>query len=125
MSASSKRSRPPVIDAQVPFAPGRGDATDAQTDAESFDVLEPFADGFRNWQKTRYAVSAEEMMLDRAQLLGLTAQEMTVLAGGLRVLGVNHGGARHGVFTERAGALTTDFFVNLTEYGQQLASDRR
>ena len=101
--------------ADVPFTPGRGDAGDAETDAESFDVLEPLADGFRNWQKTRYAVSPEEMLLDRAQLLGLTAQEMTVLLGGLRVLGANHGGSAHGVFTDRAGQLTTDFFVNLTD----------
>lgn len=100
---------------EVPFLPGRGDATDAGTDAASFDVLEPLADGFRNWQKTRYAVSPEEMLLDRAQLLGLTAQEMTVLVGGLRVLGVNHGGSAHGVLTDRVGQLTTDFFVNLTD----------
>ena len=85
------------------------------TDAASFDVLEPLADGFRNWQKTNYSVSAEEMMLDRAQLLGLTANEMTVLLGGLRVVGANHGGAAHGVFTDRAGQLTSDFFVNLTD----------
>ena len=99
----------------VPFVPGRGDATDEMTDAESFDVLEPVADGFRNWQKEEYAVSAEEMMLDKAQLLGLTAQEMTVLLGGMRVLGTNHGGTGHGVFTDRAGQLTNDFFVNLTD----------
>ncbi len=99
----------------VPFTPGRGDATAEQTDADSFDVLEPFADGFRNWQKEAYAVSAEEMMLDRAQLMGLTAAEMTVLLGGMRVLGVNHGGHKHGVFTDREGALTSDFFVNLTD----------
>jgi catalase-peroxidase len=103
------------FNAAVPFTPGRGDATDEQTDADSFDVLEPLADGFRNWEKENYAVSPEEMMLDRAQLLGLTAQEMTVLVGGLRVLGANHGGTRHGVFTDREGALTTDFFVNLTD----------
>ncbi|MEM6712213.1 MAG: catalase/peroxidase HPI [Pseudomonadota bacterium] len=99
----------------VPFAPGRGDATDEQTDAGSFDYLEPLADGFRNWEKNPYSVSVEEMMLDRAQLLGLTAQEMTVLLGGLRVLGTNHGDTKHGVFTDREGALTTDFFVNLTD----------
>ena len=99
----------------VPFAPGRGDATQAQTDAESFDVLEPLADGFRNWQKQHYTVKPEEMLLDRAQLLGLTAAEMTVLVGGMRVLGTNHGGTRHGVFTDRVGALTNDFFVNLTD----------
>ncbi len=99
----------------VPFAPGRGDATQAQTDAESFEVLEPLADGFRNWQKQHYTVKPEEMLLDRAQLLGLTAAEMTVLVGGMRVLGTNHGGTRHGVFTDRVGALTNDFFVNLTD----------
>ncbi|MBX9874097.1 MAG: catalase-peroxidase, partial [Beijerinckiaceae bacterium] len=86
-----------------------------QTDADSFKALEPLADGFRNWAKTDYVVSPEEMLLDRAQLLGLTAQEMTVLVGGLRALGVNHGGTKHGVFTDRAGALTTDFFVALTD----------
>ena len=102
-------------DVEVPFTPGRGDAEEAQTDADSFDVLEPFADGFRNWQKEAYVVSAEEMMLDRAQLMGLTAAEMTVLLGGMRVLGVNHGGNAYGVFTDRVGALTTDFFVNLTD----------
>ena len=100
---------------EVPFTPGRGDATDAQTDADSFAVLEPFADGFRNWQKDHYAVSAEEMMLDRAQLMGLTAAEMTVLLGGMRVMGANYGGEKHGVFTDREGALTNDFFVNLTD----------
>ncbi|MDY0012994.1 MAG: catalase/peroxidase HPI [Rhodocyclaceae bacterium] len=99
----------------VPFAPGRGDATQAQTDAESFDVLEPLADGFRNWLKKDYVVSAEELLLDRAQLLRLTACEMTALVGGMRVLGTNHGGSQHGVFTDRVGALTNDFFVNLTD----------
>ncbi len=103
------------FDVAVPFAPGRGDATAAQTDAQSFAVLEPLADGFRNWQKKDYVVSAEEMMLDRAQLMGLTAREMTVLVGGMRMLGTNHGGTKHGVFTHREGALTTDFFVNLTD----------
>ncbi len=100
---------------EVPFAAGRGDATAEQTDADSFKALEPLADGFRNWAKTDYVVSPEEMLLDRAQLLGLTAQEMTVLVGGLRALGVNHGGTKHGVFTDRAGALTTYFFVALTD----------
>jgi catalase-peroxidase len=99
----------------VPFAPGRGDATDAMTDADSFAPLEPLADGYRNWIKQEYVVSAEELMLDRTQLMGLTAPEMTVLVGGMRVLGTNHGGTRHGVFTDREGALTTDFFVNLTD----------
>ena len=99
----------------VPFAPGRGDATQDMTDVESFDVLEPLADGFRNWLKKDYVVTAEELLLDRAQLMGLTACEMTVLVGGMRVLGANHGGAKHGVFTDRVGALTNDFFVNLTD----------
>jgi len=99
----------------VPFAPGRGDATAVNTDAESFDVLEPLADGFRNWLKQDYVVTPEELLLDRAQLMRLTACEMTALLGGLRVLGTNHGGSKHGVFTDRAGALTNDFFVNLTD----------
>ncbi|MGP9643420.1 catalase/peroxidase HPI [Halomonas sp. AOP30-A1-24] len=99
----------------VPFAPGRGDATDEMTDAESFEALEPLADGYRNWQKDTYVVSPEEMLLDRSQLLGLTAAEMTVLVGGMRVLGTNHAGTKHGVFTEREGALTNDFFVNLVD----------
>ncbi|WP_066710248.1 catalase/peroxidase HPI [Celeribacter ethanolicus] len=99
----------------VPFAPGRGDATDEMTDAESFDVLEPIADGYRNWLKKDYVVSPEELMLDRTQLMGLTAPEMTVLTGGMRVLGTNYGGTKHGVFTEREGALTPDFFVTLTD----------
>jgi len=101
----------------VPFAPGRGDATPEQTDVESFAVLEPLADGFRNWQKQPYAVTPEEMLLDRAQLMRLTAHEMTVLVGGMRVLGTNHGGSAHGVFTDRVGTLTNDFFVNLTDMG--------
>ncbi|WP_103333008.1 catalase/peroxidase HPI [Pseudotabrizicola formosa] len=102
-------------DVTVPFAPGRGDATAEQTDAASFDVLEPVADGFRNWQKKDYVVSPEELLLDRAQLMGLTASEMTCLLGGMRVIGTNHGGTAHGVFTDRVGALTTDFFVHLTD----------
>ncbi|KAF1710033.1 catalase/peroxidase HPI [Pseudoxanthomonas kalamensis DSM 18571] len=105
------------FDVAVPFAPGRGDASQAQTDAESFEPLEPLADGYRNWLKKDYVVTPEELMLDRTQLLGLTAPEMTVLVGGLRMLGTNHGGTKHGVFTDRAGALTTDFFVNLTDMG--------
>ncbi len=105
------------FDIAVPFAAGRGDASDAQTDADSFAPLEPIHDGFRNWTKKAYAVSPEELLLDRAQLMGLTAAEMTVLVGGLRVVGANHGGSRNGVFTDREGALTTDFFVNLTDMG--------
>ena len=103
------------FDTAVPFTPGRGDATDAETDGESFEPLEPIADGFRNWSKEAYSTSPEELMLDRAQLLGLTAAEMTVLVGGLRVLGANHGGNIHGVFTDRVGQLTTDFFENLVD----------
>jgi len=103
------------FDTTVPFAPGRGDATDAMTDSDSFAVLEPIHDGYRNWLKKDYVVSAEELMLDRTQLMGLTAPEMTVLVGGMRVLGTNHGGTKHGVFTDRVGALTNDFFVNLTD----------
>ncbi|MEM8732238.1 MAG: catalase/peroxidase HPI, partial [Pseudomonadota bacterium] len=103
------------FDISVPFAPGRGDASEAQTDAESFEVLEPSADGFRNWLKPGVSASPEEMLLDRAQLLGLTGQELTVLLGGMRALGTNVGGTKHGVFTEREGQLTPDFFVNLTD----------
>ena len=100
---------------EVPFVPGRGDATADATDAASFAVLEPIHDGYRNWLKKDYVVSAEELLLDRSQLMGLTAPEMTVLVGGMRVIGTNHGGTKHGVFTDRVGALTTDFFVNLTD----------
>jgi catalase-peroxidase len=100
---------------QVPFTAGRGDATKEMTDADSFDVLEPLHDGFRNWIKTDYTVSAEEMLLDKTQLLGLTAVEMTALVGGMRVLGTNVGGTQHGVFTENVGKLSNDFFVNLTD----------
>jgi catalase-peroxidase len=103
------------VSASVPFAPGRGDATQEQTDVESFAVLEPTHDAFRNYLKKDYAVSAEELMLDRAQLMGLTAPEMTVLLGGLRVIGANHGGSKNGVFTDKVGALTNDFFINLTD----------
>ncbi|QMS76836.1 catalase/peroxidase HPI [Aeromonas veronii] len=103
------------VTVSVPFAPGRGDATQAQTDVASFEVLEPLADGFRNWLKQDYVVTAEELLLDRAQLMGLTACEMTALVGGMRVLGTNHGGTGHGVFTDRVGVLSNDFFVNLTD----------
>ncbi len=102
---------------EVPFAPGRGDATPEMTDGPSFDVLEPIHDGFRNWVKKDYVVSPEELLLDRAQLMGLTAPEMTVLVGGMRVLGTNHGGSKLGVFTDRVGVLSTDFFVALTDMG--------
>ncbi len=102
-------------DITVPFAPGRTDALQEQTDVESFGVLEPVADGFRNYLKTRYAVSAEELLVDRAQLLTLTAPEMTVLVGGMRVLNANFGQSQHGVFTKRPETLTNDFFVNLLD----------
>ncbi len=106
---------------EVPFTPGRTDATQEQTDVASFGVLEPTAEGFRNYLKTRYTVSAEELLVDRAQLMTLTAPEMTVLVGGLRVLGANTGGAAHGVFTGRVGQLTNDFFVNLLDMGTEWA----
>ncbi len=103
------------FDIKVPFAPGRGDATQEMTDVESFEPLEPIHDGYRNWLKENYVVKPEELMLDRTQLMGLTAPEMVVLVGGMRVLGTNYGGSKHGVFTDREGALTNDFFVNLTD----------
>jgi len=101
----------------VPFTPGRTDATAEQTDADSFAVLEPQADGFRNYRAMAFKVSPEEMLVDKAQLLTLSAPEMTVLVGGLRVLGANHGGSRHGVFTQREGQLTPDFFTHLVDMG--------
>lgn len=103
------------VTVNVPFAPGRGDATDEMTDADSFAVLEPVHDGYRNWQKEDYVPTPEELLLDRTQLMGLTAPEMTVLIGGMRVLDTNYAGSRHGVFTDRPGALSNDFFVNLTD----------
>ncbi len=114
-AAIEKAAKSAGIDITVPFIPGRTDASQEQTDAPSFSVLEPCADGFRNYQKTRYSVSAEELLLDRAQLLTLTAPEMTVLVGGMRVLNANYGKSQHGVFTKRPGALTNDFFVNLLD----------
>lgn len=114
-AAVEKAARDAGVNITVPFAPGRGDATDEMTDAESFAVLEPLHDGYRNWLKGDYLVSAEEMLLDRTQLMGLTAHEMTALVGGMRVLGTNHGGSKHGVFTDREGVLSNDFFVNLTD----------
>lgn len=114
-AAIEKAAREAGVDVKVPFSPGRGDATQEMTDAESFDVLEPIHDGFRNWQKKNYVVTPEELMLDKAQLLGLTAPEMTALVGGMRVLGTNYGGTKHGVFTDRPGLLSTDFFVNFTD----------
>jgi catalase-peroxidase len=103
------------VTVKVPFSAGRGDATDEQTDVESFGVLEPLYDGYRNWLKQDYAAKPEELLLDRTQLMGLTAPEMVLLIGGMRVLGTNHGGSKHGVFTNREGQLTNDFFANLTD----------
>jgi catalase-peroxidase len=103
----------------VPFAPGRMDASQEQTDVEAFEVLEPIADGFRNYQKAEYAVSAEELLVDKAQLLTLTAPEMAVLIGGMRALNANFGQSRHGVFTDRPETLTNDFFVNLLDMGTE------
>jgi catalase-peroxidase len=114
-AAVEKAARDAGVNITVPFAAGRGDATDAMTDAESFAVLEPIHDGYRNWLKKDYVVTAEELMLDRTQLMGLTAYEMVALVGGMRVLGTNYGGTKHGVLTNREGVLTNDFFVNLTD----------
>ena len=116
-AAVEKAARDAGFDVTVPFAPGRGDATEEQTDVESFAVLEPIADGFRNYQKKHYSVSPAELLIDKAQLLNLTAPEMTALVGGMRVLGTNFGDTKHGVFTDRAGKLTNDFFVNLLDMG--------
>lgn len=114
-AAVEKAAHDAGVNIAVPFTPGRGDATAEMTDADSFAVLEPIHDGYRNWLKDDYVVSAEELLLDRTQLMGLTAHEMTVLVGGMRVLGTNHGGTKHGVFTDREGVLSNDFFVNLTD----------
>lgn len=114
-AAIEKAAHAAGVNITVPFMPGRGDATQEMTDVESFAVLEPLHDAYRNWQKKDYVVQPEEMMLDRTQLMGLTAHEMTVLVGGMRVLGTNYGGTRHGVFTDKVGVLTNDFFVNLTD----------
>lgn len=114
-AAVEKAAQDAGVAITVPFAAGRGDATQAMTDAESFAYLEPLHDGYRNWLKADYVVSPEEMLLDRTQLMGLTAPEMTVLVGGMRVLGANYGGSRDGVFTDRIGVLSHDFFVNLTD----------
>ncbi|MGV2620731.1 UNVERIFIED_CONTAM: catalase/peroxidase HPI [Halobacillus marinus] len=116
-AAVEKAAKEAGFEITVPFAPGRGDASQEQTDVESFDVLEPMADGFRNYEKKRYTLSPEELLVDKAQLLGLSAPEMTVLVGGMRVLGANHGGTEHGVFTDNVGTLTNDFFVNLLDMG--------
>lgn len=114
-AAIEKVAKASGYDITVPFTYGRGDATQENTDAESFEVLEPVHDGYRNWLKKDYAVKPEEMLLDRTQLMGLTAPEMTVLIGGMRVLGTNYGGTKHGVFTDKEGTLSNDFFVNLTD----------
>ncbi|MGI8314627.1 catalase/peroxidase HPI [Halobacillus mangrovi] len=116
-AAVEKAARDAGVDVTVPFAPGRGDASQEQTDAESFEVLEPMADGFRNYEKKAYTLSPEELLVDKAQLLGLSAPEMTVLIGGMRVLGANYKGTEHGVFTDNVGTLTNDFFVNLLDMG--------
>ncbi|QOR65061.1 catalase/peroxidase HPI [Cytobacillus suaedae] len=116
-AAVEKAAQDAGFDVTVPFAPGRGDATQEQTDVESFEVLEPVADGFRNYQKKQYSVSPEELLVDKAQLLNLTAPEMTALIGGMRVLGTNFGGTNHGVFTDQVGTLSNDFFVNLLDMG--------
>ncbi|GGF26211.1 catalase-peroxidase [Halobacillus andaensis] len=112
-----KAAKDAGVDIIVPFAPGRGDATQEETDVESFEVLEPMADGFRNYEKKAYTLSPEELLVDKAQLLGLSAPEMTALIGGMRVLGTNYKGTNHGVFTDRVGTLTNDFFVNLLDMG--------
>ncbi|MED4750569.1 catalase/peroxidase HPI [Brevibacillus choshinensis] len=118
-AAVEKAAQYAGFDVTVPFAPGRGDATQEHTDLENFAVLEPIADGFRNYQKKQYRVSPAELLVDKAQLLTLTAPEMTALVGGMRVLGTNHGGTQHGVFTDRVDTLTNDFFVNLLDMGIQ------
>jgi catalase-peroxidase len=114
-----KAAKAAGVAVEVPFAPGRTDATQEKTDVEAFEVLEPYADGFRNYQKKQYAVTSEELLIDKAQLLTLTAPEMTVLIGGLRVLGANHGNSKHGVFTKTPETLTNDFFVNLLDMGTE------
>jgi catalase-peroxidase len=116
-AAVEKAARDAGYDVSVPFTGGRGDASAEQTDAESFEPLEPKADGFRNYLQVRYSVPTEELLIDRAQLLGLSAPEMTVLVGGLRVLGANQGGSKHGLLTDRPGQLSNDFFVNLLDMG--------
>jgi catalase-peroxidase len=108
-----------AVAVKVPFTPGRADASQAQTDVESFAVLEPLADGFRNYVKGKFTVPAEALLVDKAQLLTLTAPEMTALVGGLRVLGANAGQSKHGVFTAKPGTLSNDFFVNLLDMGTE------
>ncbi len=124
-AAIEKAAQEAGVNIKVPFSSGRGDATNEMTDAESFSVLEPIHDGYRNWLKKEYAVKPEELLLDRTQLMGLTAPEMTVLIGGMRVLGTNYGDTKHGVFTDREGVLSNEFFINLTDmnYSWQPVSD--
>jgi catalase-peroxidase len=117
VAAIEKAAKDAGHSVEVPFTPGRMDASQEQTDVESFEVMEPIADGFRNYGSTVYTVPAEGLLVDKAQLLGLTAPEMTVLVGGMRALGATHGGTTHGVFTTRPGQLTNDFFVNLVDMG--------
>jgi len=114
-AAVEKAAQKGGVSIKIPFTAGRGDSTTEMTDVESFDVLEPIHDGYRNWLKKDYAVKPEELLLDKTQLMGLTASEMTVLIGGMRVLGTNYGGTKHGVFTDNLGALSNDFFINLTD----------
>ncbi|MEZ5047141.1 MAG: catalase/peroxidase HPI [Chitinophagaceae bacterium] len=114
-AAIEKAAKQAGYDVKVPFTPGRGDAIQEMTDSDSFQYLEPLHDGFRNWLKKNYAVKPEELLIDRSQLMGLTAPEMTVLLGGMRVLGTNHNATQHGVFTDNVGSLSNDFFVNLTD----------
>jgi catalase-peroxidase len=116
-AAIEKAAKDGGFDVKVPFTPGRADASQEQTDVESFEPLEPVADGFRNYLKKKYSISAEELLVDKAQLLTLTPPEMTVLVGGMRALNVNFDGSAHGVFTKRPGKLTNDFFVNLLDMG--------
>ena len=124
-AAVEKAAKDAGVDVKVPFTPGRMDASQEQTDVESFAPLEPRADGFRNYLGGEQFMQPEEALVDRAQLLTLTAPEMTVLLGGLRVLGANAGGSKHGVFTDRPGVLSNDFFVNLLAMKHGVAADRR
>ena len=124
-AAVEKAAKDAGHDVKVPFTPGRMDASQEQTDVESFAPLEPAADGFRNYLRGKQRLSAEELLVDRAQLLTLTAPEMTVLVGGLRVLNANVGQSKHGVFTKRPETLTNDFFVNLLDMSTQVAAVRR
>ena len=119
-AAVEKAAHDAGCDVSVPFRPGRTDASQEQTDVESFEVMEPQADGFRNYQKAQYNVPSESLLVDKAQLLTLTAPEMTVLVGGLRVLGANCHGSKHGVFTDRPGTLSNDFLCESIEYGHRM-----